>query len=625
MRSTFRQHPYLGGLAVCAALAFVGCVLVARSPQSFAGAFLQSITVDRRIEPLHPGTLRWVSWTFAGLAVFFAAALTMVVVWRDRLRPRMAAARDPETGDREGTSFTRADLLMLVGAIIGGTLFRSGFLTQPVGFDEAITYVFFASRGFIDALSDYAIPNNHILHTLLMHAVHSAGGRSAALLRLPALLAGISAIPAACWLAQRLFRSNTVAVFTAWLVAVAPPMVEYSAQARGYTLGTLLFLLAFVAATYIPKRGGWLPWTALVILSALSLLTIPTMLLGVGIPWLWLLFAAEKDQRAPMALKLTLATVATALLTLLLYAPVIIRSGLDSLTSNSYVTPMAISGLPHAVYTTGTRTTACWTGSLPWYASIGIGVLALLPLIGPRELRSRAARIAAAALLCLCFFIVWRRVAPPPRTIHFLYPLFAAFVACGIHAVAGRWLHSRRWQYVAIIAFSAVWAASRISAGGFGWQRESPPRDPRVRGPFAANACAEGYYVDAAAIVDRFEDEIKGGALLVAYVYSGAVETVQFELVRRGLSPVRARPVRDRDTLARVADARDVLVLIMPIAGGPDLRTPYDLLHTDSATLTRRFSAPELVATFAVTNVFRMRQLDPPDTLRLRPVLTYPR
>ena len=58
-------------------------------------------------------------------------------------------------------------------------------------FDEAFTFLRFASQPLLEGLTTYAEPNNHLFHTLLVHISTSLFGDQPWAIRLPALLAGV--------------------------------------------------------------------------------------------------------------------------------------------------------------------------------------------------------------------------------------------------------------------------------------------------------------------------------------------------------------------------------------------------------------------------------------------------
>ncbi|MDP7634704.1 MAG: hypothetical protein QF402_17330, partial [Candidatus Latescibacteria bacterium] len=102
-------------------------------------------------------------------------------------------------------SDTRATLpprfvLPLLGlfVVLGVTLRLPG-IGRSLGHDELYTIVIFASRSWLDILSGYDLPNNHIFHTLCLRGVQLLLGDAEWSQRLPALLAGLAAIPSLYW------------------------------------------------------------------------------------------------------------------------------------------------------------------------------------------------------------------------------------------------------------------------------------------------------------------------------------------------------------------------------------------------------------------------------------------
>ena len=80
---------------------------------------------------------------------------------------------------------------------------RARELSQPIRYDEAATWLDYASQPLARALSDYRFPNNHLFHTLLVHISAALFGAAPWALRLPAFLAGIgraSCRERVCWI-----------------------------------------------------------------------------------------------------------------------------------------------------------------------------------------------------------------------------------------------------------------------------------------------------------------------------------------------------------------------------------------------------------------------------------------
>ncbi|MCX6067597.1 MAG: glycosyltransferase family 39 protein [Chloroflexi bacterium] len=150
---------------------------------------------------------------------------------------------------------------LLVLIALCGLLLRIGGLNKPVEYDEAYTVVEFSSRSWWAVISDYSLPNNHILHSLLVRASLLSFGQHAWSIRLPALLAGLGMIVAAYFLGKALYSRETGLVAAA-LVAYFPEMLRFSTTARGYTLVGLFSLLIFWLAQRAvrqpgPRISGW--------------------------------------------------------------------------------------------------------------------------------------------------------------------------------------------------------------------------------------------------------------------------------------------------------------------------------------------------------------------------------
>jgi uncharacterized membrane protein len=229
----------------------------------------------------------------------------------------------------------------LAGITLIGLALRMHFLFDPIEFDEADTLLSYASRPLLVGMSWYAMPNNHILHTVLLHFVSMVFGQSEWAVRLPALAAGMVLIPLTYALGKQFFDSNT-GLIAACLVACTSSMVSYSVNGRGYTILCVFTCLLWITARSLLRESSPPKWLALSIWMALGFYTIPVFLYPAAAVILWL---AVSSTTHPPALRrmflLNLASAASvgAALTLLLYLPVILTIGYKSLLLNPYVAP----------------------------------------------------------------------------------------------------------------------------------------------------------------------------------------------------------------------------------------------------------------------------------------------
>ena len=147
-------------------------------------------------------------------------------------------------------------------------------LTRELSHDEAYSWVMFASRSYEYLASNYFVPNNHIFHSALMRLAVQVFGRSEWAMRLPAVVAGVLAVPALFFLCRAIANSG-VAHVAAWFVACIPIHVSYSQTARGYTSLVLLSILSWACIWQaIGGKRRW--WIAFTICGFLSAWTIPS-------------------------------------------------------------------------------------------------------------------------------------------------------------------------------------------------------------------------------------------------------------------------------------------------------------------------------------------------------------
>lgn len=165
----------------------------------------------------------------------------------------------------------------LAAIVALGVVLRVQNLNQPMRFDEAYTYLYFASQSWTRIVSDYSLPNNHILHSLLVHFCVRLWGNAPAVIRLPSLLAGIAVIPAT-YAAGRCFVDEPSALLAAGLVSTSTALTLYATDARGYSLVCLCFLALLVLAQYIAHSRNIAAWTLFVLFAVIGLYTIPIMI-----------------------------------------------------------------------------------------------------------------------------------------------------------------------------------------------------------------------------------------------------------------------------------------------------------------------------------------------------------
>ncbi len=137
-----------------------------------------------------------------------------------------------------------------------------------------------------DALSELRHDNNHPLNTLLMYWMGEQANWS--VYRLPALLSGVATVALMAPAARLLDAKPWLAML---LGAISLPLIQYSAEARGYSTAALLGLATWYvwyAHLAIRISRGWLlAFWASCILGVLSHLTFIFVLAALGIAFVW--------------------------------------------------------------------------------------------------------------------------------------------------------------------------------------------------------------------------------------------------------------------------------------------------------------------------------------------------
>src|SRR4051812_37165833 len=185
----------------------------------------------------------------------------------------------------------RAVDVVLVAAVVAGFALRLRFVGEPMRYDEAFTFETYARGSLGHIASTYNDSNNHILYSLLVHGTWRVLGDHVWTVRVVALLAGVATIPAAYLVARSLY-GRSAARWAAGLTATSAPLVDYSVNGRGYSLGVLLTLIALWLATVLLRAPSRWAWAGFVASSALAVYTVPTMAYGIAIVVLWLVLAA---------------------------------------------------------------------------------------------------------------------------------------------------------------------------------------------------------------------------------------------------------------------------------------------------------------------------------------------
>ncbi len=351
----------------------------------------------------------------------------------------------------------------ILGAItLSGMVIRLWRITQPIAYDEAYTFVYYATRDFKHILADYSAPNNHIFHTILVRIFYEIFGRQPWVVRGPALLAGILCIPAAYFFGRRIFNARQ-SLAGAALIALTPWFINYSVNGRGYTLIILFSLLLANLGTLLTQQQSRAALGAYAIVAALGFYTIPIFLYPMAGVSLWVLvmhLTAPKSwkERSTKAWDFLLTCLLAGLLTLLLYLPVILfGTGFRSITSNEIVESRAWSVFVENLQPRITRTWESWLAGFSQPVKNLLLAGFLLSLFFYRKASNQRLPLQAFLVLAVAVVLVIQRVAPLARVWMYLDAFYLIFAAGGLVWLAELLLNRiTKTEYTARIVSSAI-------------------------------------------------------------------------------------------------------------------------------------------------------------------------
>jgi uncharacterized membrane protein len=327
----------------------------------------------------------------------------------------------------------------LVALMIIAVVLRVANLDYPIRIDEKATFALYVTKPWAIALSDYSLPNNHLFHTALAKLSTGLFGGSLVALRLPALVAGVLVVPAT-YVATRLLYGARAAMFATAIAATSWELVINSANARGYSLITLAFLLLVIIAVRLQEKTTPGRWIAFAVIGAIGLWTIPVMLFPLGAIAAWLTLSSIRRRAYAELGQLALALGGAALLTALCYAPAVAHSGLAAITKNEYVTPSSWSFFLSDLAFNLRLTLFYWGLTTPTIIVWMLAICALIAIACHGQISRERVGVPHAALLWCTVFLLLNHRAPPERVWQWLIPVAAGLAGAGL-------LHAVRYVY----------------------------------------------------------------------------------------------------------------------------------------------------------------------------------
>jgi dolichyl-phosphate-mannose-protein mannosyltransferase len=327
---------------------------------------------------------------------------------------------------------------VLVGIAVIAIALRLAYLNQPMRYDESITYSYFATLPWEQALSTYTYPNNHLFHTLLVKAAISIVGADPWAIRTPAFLAGVIIVPATYAAARGMYGGAAALLATA-IVGSSGVLTLYATNARGYSIVVLAFLLLVLLAIRIQRGAARSEWIAFGIIGAIGLWTIPVMLFPLGAVSLWIAIWALLKGETSALRRLGIALLVAGALALLAYSPVISREGLAAITRNRFVAPQSWVLFFDQLPVTLREGLRSWGLGFPPIISVALLGCAFAALAQHAKVSLLPINLWVSAFAWSAWLLVVTHRAPFSRIWLWLLPGAAALAGVGVTVLLRRW------------------------------------------------------------------------------------------------------------------------------------------------------------------------------------------
>jgi len=209
----------------------------------------------------------------------------------------------------------------------------------PVTHDEASTYVNFAGKGLLYSLGYYTAPNNHILNSGLAFFTCKLPIDKLIALRIPAVLAGLTSVVALWFFLRNYTPYKLLSLVVCGMFCTMPFLTDYGVMSRGYSFVLLFYIVSLYSMIEWTKNNTGLSSIVsrqiFIFSSVLGFYSIPTFLYAyTSLCIAFIYLNKRKHESLNEFFKVNIKVVVFAMI---LYLPVVLFSGLDSIISNPYV------------------------------------------------------------------------------------------------------------------------------------------------------------------------------------------------------------------------------------------------------------------------------------------------
>jgi hypothetical protein len=200
---------------------------------------------------------------------------------------------------------------ILVLVFTWGLYLRITLLNASIDYDEAYTFLYYMRQTFLTAISQYNLPNNHLLNSYVGWVMQNLWTPEPWVLRLVPFVIGVGALYVV-YLGLKAFFDEKVAWAGSLIAWASYPFVSYSALARGYMYQVFFIFMALHFMNQKKSKAAILCW-------ALGLWALPTTIYPFALCMLAFLLVKQMPLKKVIGFGLK-----TGIVTFLLYLPALI-------------------------------------------------------------------------------------------------------------------------------------------------------------------------------------------------------------------------------------------------------------------------------------------------------------
>jgi len=325
-------------------------------------------------------------------------------------------------------------IILLLIMFIVGFLIRVFYINRPVFHDEAKTFYSFISSSWLDAISNYYVPNNHVFHSICARFFYVLLGNEEWVFRIPVFISGVLCSLLIYIFALYYYNKHIALLLTAMNIN-ALPLVFYSVNARGYIIITLCFLCLLVLIKMIRNKESVILWFLFVLIATVGVWTVPTMVISVILLFIWYLLNSNILNFTSDVKTISIIGLICIVSSFIVYSPIILRCTIGALISNQYVQSQTLSSivlqLPNYIHELWLFVSSGYSTSIELCMILFLLILGIYYHLVDKNHRKI---IYSTILLFIVVLFVMRKL-PYARTLLFLYPVIWSVIVAGLYMV----------------------------------------------------------------------------------------------------------------------------------------------------------------------------------------------